>query len=857
MLKIRLLVLSLIGVIHSLSMLGLVFANSQSNPLLTGSYTPSQPPYLGTLPRVRATLSSKIDQKLNYYQRKIKSETNIETAPRELGELLEFFRTPLQFKALSRSGINSAFILTDIDLTSYFVKQLLPDTHEYLNAAVLISEGVAGIHEISLSLLSAYLTQDLTPAGKTLQGHTLVFPLHHLDSNADTNLRDVLAKAPESLSFLHKTQLFIHLMTDVVIENHDTHLGQLGIDKHGNLLGFDKGGGLFFALSLAQTKRSQLSFKPVDTKGYLQFIKYLKSNSDDFLKIYKSDIVQSFFRRAEHLRVEEIREWMPHFFLASSYKSSGDGASIFENSIVENLSQLRTSVLEYFLDPVLVRRVQDSQSLEFPGFPLAEKPFNYHLDGENSSGASLFSYIRSNQIDELRSALASNPSLLHTKNALGESLLEFAILKEKPRMAQVLLNEAEHSHYHFQASSVFIESPLQLAIRNKFHEIALSLIQQTLRCSSANEETLFNSLNMSGVNHETPLSLSVYNELWDIAELLLSNLSSEEIGRSVGRLAQRSVDLSRVAAFPRLKEMLKETNYYYHNSYLPMLKELKSKIGAPAFESIGETAIFKWIDLGRQSPLLHFGIESGWKWDILTALISNSSVLDLELSDQNGNTLLHQLANSNYDIPDLNTPEGINSVMAIASKLSNETLARKNNRGNTVLHAWINHPGIGKLLKLFLTRLTDEQLFQVNKRGQTVLHVRGNYNREGHEFADLVRRASPEVLLAKDHDNDSVLDNLVFWKDCPGIFQIAFEKLSLKQAIEATDLKLNRSIVDLAIWNNAYESLRIILKHLSSFPAWIKSDHAKLLLEKGLDSYDPETKELFLKFKTQDAERRD
>jgi exopolysaccharide biosynthesis protein len=178
-------------------------------------------------------------------------------------------------------------------------------------------DGLPSLQEASASKLANFITGGLVPEGRTFGNAAIVYPLIDLDKDSTKNILEAdyhqLKKEKDLYPILtqkQREQLFVHMIADLLIENRDTHLSQFGIDKDGNLIGFDKGSAFHSSVfSANRVNVSEPKFAIVENSPvYRLFIENLRKHPNDLMTLLHSNRVQEVLDRVEDIPKETLTE---------------------------------------------------------------------------------------------------------------------------------------------------------------------------------------------------------------------------------------------------------------------------------------------------------------------------------------------------------------------------------------------------------------------------------------------------------------------------------------------------------------------------------------------------------------------
>lgn len=149
-----------------------------------------------------------------------------------------------------------------------------------------------------------------------------------------------------------KAQLFSHMIVDWVICNYDAHNGQFGIDRQGNVIGYDKGAA-FKHFKGSHGFKEPKKFNPdvfwhplwPNIYTYHYFAKYLSAHPAILTDILASEIVQETFKRCKALTEQDLKKHIEDYRQRVGYDELK-----FYKHILDRGQNIELEILEYFFD---------------------------------------------------------------------------------------------------------------------------------------------------------------------------------------------------------------------------------------------------------------------------------------------------------------------------------------------------------------------------------------------------------------------------------------------------------------------------------------------------------------------------
>jgi hypothetical protein len=157
-------------------------------------------------------------------------------------------------------------------------------------------------NEVDSALLAAYITDGLVPIAETFENnHAIVQEYVEMDHQKTDSVFHSGPIQYQTWSQKEKEQLFTHMIADILLRNIDCHREQYGIDKAGNIIGFDKGkSNLIDRHSSSWDSRfgiGELILK--EEVIYQGYVDYLSDHPEELKSILNSERVNKAFDRVE------------------------------------------------------------------------------------------------------------------------------------------------------------------------------------------------------------------------------------------------------------------------------------------------------------------------------------------------------------------------------------------------------------------------------------------------------------------------------------------------------------------------------------------------------------------------------
>jgi len=213
-------------------------------------------------------------------------------------------------RKLKQSGVNKSYKLETSSGEEYFAKFFIGAVEESFKRKGALIENLGAVHEAASSQLANYITGGLVPAGIPLKVRGIVYSFTNIDSEATDALFE--SRYPNfkfeniyyKLSSRQRSQVFVNMLADILLDNSDTHSGQFALTTHQKFVGFDKG--LSYVVNVFDQGTIPLfSLHPeriTDSKVYRDFAQTLKNNKRDLLEVLHSEPVQSSFFRIRSIK---------------------------------------------------------------------------------------------------------------------------------------------------------------------------------------------------------------------------------------------------------------------------------------------------------------------------------------------------------------------------------------------------------------------------------------------------------------------------------------------------------------------------------------------------------------------------
>ncbi|MBI2603528.1 MAG: hypothetical protein HYW48_10790 [Deltaproteobacteria bacterium] len=260
----------------------------------------------------------------------------------------------VSLKELEKKGVNTAYLAKDNRGQTFFIKFFTYEERSLFSPAnrKALLPNFAPLHEAASSILANYITSGLVPAGKA-HGVGVAYPYMALDQNAtkslfkgtypDYKFEDIY----QYINFEQRCQLFVHMISDLVLNNFDTHTGQFAVSK-GEILAFDKGRSYLDTIFKETVIREFSLEKEIITnsKVYKNFAEHLSEDKDELKKIISSPLVQNALKKIEALGVGGENEVL--FDLMSPLTTYID--YVAESQDNPSLSQIKKSYVGLFKD---------------------------------------------------------------------------------------------------------------------------------------------------------------------------------------------------------------------------------------------------------------------------------------------------------------------------------------------------------------------------------------------------------------------------------------------------------------------------------------------------------------------------
>ncbi|MES2504412.1 MAG: phosphodiester glycosidase family protein [Myxococcota bacterium] len=216
-----------------------------------------------------------------------------EMPPRDRAVLQALIPNATMVEPVVRSGINTPYRVYTSHGDVMFFKTFIGSEENTLKLA----EHLLPRHEAAASTLANHISAGLLPEGKAL-GNSIAYPFNEIDWTAT----DRIFHSPQLYSQLNHVQrvdLFVSMLTDIVLQNTDVHAGQFGVGQDGHLIAFDKGRSYWSVYE----SNEDFSNGPVlkDRRVYDQFIAGLRSRPDDLKALLLDERVGDALLRVRQL----------------------------------------------------------------------------------------------------------------------------------------------------------------------------------------------------------------------------------------------------------------------------------------------------------------------------------------------------------------------------------------------------------------------------------------------------------------------------------------------------------------------------------------------------------------------------
>lgn len=263
-----------------------------------------------------------------------------------------------------------------IGSTSDTAKIKLNDGSElFWKASRNIGDGLASYREVAGSRIASYLTGNLVPVAtetsyKDRAG--VSYPWTAMNSDWFKALNGPGPIDFSSLNELQTHQLFVHILTDRLISNWDTHNHQYAMDEKGNIISFDKEmafEGFFLrndkgervpSRPFKRTKKEPITRVAMDENHWrftademAKFRRPLKLINSEFVRQVKENrikinldhpVIRDFFEKCDNIQKEQIVEMSRVF----GKRAFGDKEDAFYNLVYNRIHHFRAACHNYF-----------------------------------------------------------------------------------------------------------------------------------------------------------------------------------------------------------------------------------------------------------------------------------------------------------------------------------------------------------------------------------------------------------------------------------------------------------------------------------------------------------------------------